>query len=330
VSSVIEPFQCSAWAFRIRNGQTFVVQKHDCLVDVANFESILTIGCLDVFNIVFMNKIRVATRIQQPFGRLLDLNALEECLQSMDSSDDDSSSGDSSALSSWTDDSSYSFDVAELADDLSHVLTASKRLKVQDSESSPSDLKENGHRDFHKKHDNSTDTGAKYSIPRRFSFNSLTSGDFQADDERTIASIREDLLKIGCAVLTSRKGDAFRERAVVLASINYLARNVPCCVLDHLGREVRQAESRSLFQDQSTPSTASYSSSSMSSGSSDDWDESCYLLEESKSHCRSLTRIQSLGSREGLILDLPYVAPFQGVALFGKLRSCQCFNSRSV
>jgi hypothetical protein len=123
-------------------------------------------------------------------------------------------------------------------------------------------------------------------------------------------------------LLASRKGDAFRERALVLASINYLARHLPCCVLDHLGREVRQAEHRSLFQDQRTPSTASLSasSSSMSSSPTDsDWDNSCHFLDDDSkiTGYRTLTKIQSLDAQQGVILDLPFVAPFQGVVLFG-------------
>lgn len=267
----------------------------------------------------------------ESLGRQLENLPLEECLESMESVDsssvdESSSDNDSSALAddSSSSSSDYSFDFAELEGDLSQVLlSASKRLmRSHDDDSSRQwEMSPKIRKCMSCLHVNSNDSDAQPPIPKSQSFACFTNSVIDSDNGRTMASIREDLLKLGSAILSSRKGDALRERALVLASINYLASNVPCCVLDHLGREVRQAENRSVLQDQSTPSTASYSSSSITSGSTDDWDNSCcFIDEDTKSEHRSLTKFHSLDSEEGVILDLPYVAPFQGVVLFGTPR----------
>jgi hypothetical protein len=285
-------------------------------------------------------------------------NNNDACLQSVETSDESSVSStyedSSSVSSSWTDSddssSNSSFDYKQLEIDVSNILSASKRLTRHETTNGASQLLENAssatmrkcvsHHNFigHMANqsignDNSAavdllaeDAATPTRMQKSKSFSNLKSsgltchadrGGIDTDDEGMMASIREDLLMLG-TLLASRKGDAFRERALVLASINYLARNVPCCVLDHLGREVRQAEHRSLFQDQHTPSTASCcSSSSMSSSPTDGWN---MIDDDSKiTGYRTLTRIQSLDAQtEGMILDLPFVAPFQGVVLLGK------------
>jgi hypothetical protein len=53
-------------------------------------------------------------------------------------------------------------------------------------------------------------------------------------------SIRADLEKVGRLIVDNKQGEKFLRRAHIPASINYLAKNVPTCVLDHLGQETRQ------------------------------------------------------------------------------------------
>jgi hypothetical protein len=268
----------------------------------------------------------------------------------------------SSVSSSWTDsdddssssNSNSSFDYTQLEFDLSRVLSASKRLTgghvptysaselFDEKGSSPTMRKSASHHNFlgHTANKSSSNEPSAADLllaeddPTHLmrkckSFANLSSDRLRGldtDDEGTMASIREDLLTLAGTLLASRKGDAFRERALVLASINYLARNVPCCVLDHLGREVRQADHRSLFPDQpSTPTTMANScdsSSSASMSSSCPTDGGWNLMDDDDSRFtgyRTLTRIQSLDAQtKGVILDLPFVAPFQGVVLFGK------------
>jgi hypothetical protein len=264
--------------------------------------------------------------------------SLESTYSSVDRSSSDNDSSDD--ISSWTDtddSSNYSFDLAELEGDLSWVRSAAqkevrKREKPKEISSSTLGKRTSLHKCWsipnvhgNGMSENDTPVDLQVAAPTHHQSQSnstnLTYGAVDADDdELTMAYVREELLKLGNTIIRSRKGDAFRERALVLASINYLARNVPCCVLDHLGREVRQAENRSLFQRQETPSTASCSDSS-SRTSESTWDNSCYVIDEDNvSNCRTLTKIQSLDTQQGVILDLPYVAPFQGVVLFGKLK----------
>jgi hypothetical protein len=288
-------------------------------------------------------------------------------LQSVETSDGSSASSStydasSSDSSSWTDsdddsNSSSSFDYTQLEFDLSKVLSASKRLSghhvptysasqllFDENVSSPTMRKSASHHNFlgpmaNKSSGNNEtsatdllveDAASTHLMRKCKSFTNLSSDHLRGldtDDEGTMASIRDDLLTLAGTLLASRKGDAFRERALVLASINYLARNVPCCVLDHLGREVRQADHRSLFvPDQpSTPTTMAScdsSSSSASVSSSCPTDGGWNLMDDDDSRFtgyRTLTRIQSLDAQtKGVILDLPFVAPFQGVVLFGK------------
>jgi class 3 adenylate cyclase len=66
-----------------------------------------------------------------------------------------------------------------------------------------------------------------------------------------LQSIRSDLEKVGNMIVKNKDGEAFLRRAHVLASINLLARNVPACILEHLGTEIRnrlrvEAESKAL------------------------------------------------------------------------------------
>ena len=54
-----------------------------------------------------------------------------------------------------------------------------------------------------------------------------------------LQSIRADLEKVGRMIVSKKDGQQFLKRAQILASINWLATNVPTCVLDHLGKEIR-------------------------------------------------------------------------------------------
>ena len=54
-------------------------------------------------------------------------------------------------------------------------------------------------------------------------------------------NIRSDLEKLGQMIVKKKDGEGFLRRAHILASINMLAANVPSCVLEHLGEEIREA-----------------------------------------------------------------------------------------
>lgn len=55
-----------------------------------------------------------------------------------------------------------------------------------------------------------------------------------------LQSIRSELEQVGRMIVTQKTGEKFLQRAHILASINWLATNVPSCVLDHLGQEIRE------------------------------------------------------------------------------------------
>jgi class 3 adenylate cyclase len=66
-----------------------------------------------------------------------------------------------------------------------------------------------------------------------------------------LQNIRSDLERVGNMIVKNKDGEAFVRRAHVLASINLLAANVPACILDHLGTEIRsklkaEAQSKAL------------------------------------------------------------------------------------
>ncbi|GKY98856.1 hypothetical protein MPSEU_000841600 [Mayamaea pseudoterrestris] len=55
-----------------------------------------------------------------------------------------------------------------------------------------------------------------------------------------LQNIRSELEQVGRMIVTQKTGEKFLQRAHILASINWLATNVPSCVLDHLGQEIRE------------------------------------------------------------------------------------------
>jgi class 3 adenylate cyclase len=56
-----------------------------------------------------------------------------------------------------------------------------------------------------------------------------------------LQSIRSELEKVGRMIVAKKDGEGFLIRAHILASINMLATNVPSCVLEHLGNEIKQS-----------------------------------------------------------------------------------------
>jgi hypothetical protein len=54
-----------------------------------------------------------------------------------------------------------------------------------------------------------------------------------------LKGIKADLEKVG-RMIVEKNGEKFLQRAQVLASINYLAANVPSCVIQHLGQEINE------------------------------------------------------------------------------------------
>ena len=54
-----------------------------------------------------------------------------------------------------------------------------------------------------------------------------------------LKNIRSELEKVGQLIVKNKDGKKFLQRAQILTSINYLASNVPKCVLEDLGREIR-------------------------------------------------------------------------------------------
>lgn len=153
---------------------------------------------------------------------------------------------------------------------------------------------------------------------------SLTDSGIDTFNEEHMLAIKEDLLKVG-NMFASQQCEGFRERARVLASINYLSRHVPSCVLDHLGREIRSGQPTIVPVDQDS-SPLNQSVSINSSDTEGDWDCSATstmdVSECQSSVCRqtSQTTFFSASSQEGVILGLPYVSPSYGAVLFGKIR----------
>jgi class 3 adenylate cyclase len=60
-------------------------------------------------------------------------------------------------------------------------------------------------------------------------------------DLNMLKNFRADLEKVGQCIVNNRQGEKFLQRAHILASINMLAANVPTCVVDHLGQEIRDS-----------------------------------------------------------------------------------------
>jgi class 3 adenylate cyclase len=71
----------------------------------------------------------------------------------------------------------------------------------------------------------------------------ITNADEGLDPMQGLAmlqNIRSELEQVGRMIVTQKTGEKFLQRAHILASINWLATNVPSCVLDHLGQEIRE------------------------------------------------------------------------------------------
>jgi len=62
-----------------------------------------------------------------------------------------------------------------------------------------------------------------------------------------LQSIRSELEQVGRMIVAKKDGEKFLQRAHILASINWLATNIPACVLDHLGKEIRGTLNRSAI-----------------------------------------------------------------------------------
>jgi class 3 adenylate cyclase len=54
-----------------------------------------------------------------------------------------------------------------------------------------------------------------------------------------LQNIRAELEQVGRLIVAKKDGEKFLQRAHILASINWLSANVPSCVLEHLGKEIR-------------------------------------------------------------------------------------------
>jgi hypothetical protein len=59
-----------------------------------------------------------------------------------------------------------------------------------------------------------------------------------------LQSIRSELEKVGQMIVKNKQGEKFLQRAQILTSINYLSSNVPSCVLEDLGQEIRESIKR--------------------------------------------------------------------------------------
>jgi hypothetical protein len=54
-----------------------------------------------------------------------------------------------------------------------------------------------------------------------------------------LQNIRAELQKVGNMIVKNKDGEKFLQRAQILTSINYLASNVPRCILEDLGQEIK-------------------------------------------------------------------------------------------
>ena len=68
-----------------------------------------------------------------------------------------------------------------------------------------------------------------------------------------LQNIRSELEQVGRLIVAKKTGEKFLQRAHILASINWLATNVPACVLDHLGQEIRRNLENAQQADPVTP-----------------------------------------------------------------------------
>jgi len=69
-------------------------------------------------------------------------------------------------------------------------------------------------------------------------------------------NIRSELEQVGRMIVAKKDGEKFLQRAHILASINWLSSNVPSCVLDHLGKEIRGSLKKKEKKEEEKPSSA--------------------------------------------------------------------------
>ena len=141
-------------------------------------------------------------------------------------------------------------------------------------------------------------------------------------------NIRKDLEKVGRMITAKKDGEKFLQRAHILASINWLAANVPACVLDHLGQEIRRAidkKENDKKEEIDTIDTNDDASEVSDLGDND------YLVERKKQQMQTAPSPRRRMRRRFSFLpgeevqdklsgdQLPYVSNFKGALMFGKL-----------
>ena len=76
-------------------------------------------------------------------------------------------------------------------------------------------------------------------LPVTTSSNDIPCEDPPLEGLAMLKNIRSELEKVGQLIVKNKDGEKFLQRAQILTSINYLASNVPKCVVEDLGREIR-------------------------------------------------------------------------------------------
>jgi len=156
-------------------------------------------------------------------------------------------------------------------------------------------------------------------------------------------NIRKDLEKVGRMITAKKDGEKFIQRAHLLASINCLAANVPACVLDHLGQEIRRSidkKESDKKEEVDTIDIADDDASEVSDLGDDDIAEKIQKKEaitaapQRRKTKRTFSFLPGEEVENKLPGDmLPYISNFCGTLMFGKsivfLRfSCVCLFSR--
>ena len=141
-------------------------------------------------------------------------------------------------------------------------------------------------------------------------------------------NIRKDLEKVGRMITAKKDGEKFLQRAHILASINWLAANVPACVLDHLGQEIRRAidqKEKEKKEEVDTIDTNEDASEVSDLGDND------HLVERDEQQKQTATSPRRRMRRRFSFLpgeevqdklsgdQLPYVSNFKGALMFGTL-----------
>lgn len=139
-------------------------------------------------------------------------------------------------------------------------------------------------------------------------------------------NIRKDLEKVGRMITAKKDGEKFLQRAHILASINWLAANVPACVLDHLGQEIRRSINKKDKAEVNTIDIANDDASEVS-----DLGDNDYIFQRKKQQALTATPPRTKMRRRFSFLpgeevqdklggdQLPYVSNFQGTLMFGEL-----------